>query len=72
LQQKYNAKTLAIYLYAVFTDSRENRVTTNPNASEVEAEYPSRGGTGLNRKHIVLFFTIDSFYEPISGKGFSS
>jgi len=72
LQQKYNANTLVNYLYAVFTTVRDNCVTTDPRVLAVEAEYQRRGGTGLNRKHNVLFFTTGSFYEHISGKELST
>ncbi len=38
LQQNYNAKTLARYLYAVFVTVRDNRLTTDPRVLAVEAE----------------------------------
>jgi hypothetical protein len=72
LQQNYNAHTLANYLYAVFTIVRDNRVTTDPRILVVEAEYQRRGGTHLNKKHNVLFYTTGSFYEHISGKELST
>ena len=61
LQQNYNANTLADY-----------RVTTDPRVLAVEAEYQRRGGTRLNKKHNVLFYTTGSFYEHISGKELST
>jgi len=66
LQQNYNAKTLARYLYAVFVTVRDNRLTTDPRVLAVEAEYQRRDGTHLNDKHNVLFFTTGSFYEHMS------
>jgi len=72
LQQNYNANTLANYLYAVFTTVRDYRVTTDPRVLAVEAEYQRRGGTHLNKKHNVLFYTTGSFYEHISGKELST
>ena len=71
LQQHYNAHTLATYLYAVFTIVRDNRVTTNPRVLKIEAEYQRWGGTHLNKKHNVLFYTTGSFYEHISGNELS-
>jgi hypothetical protein len=72
LQQNYNAHTLANYLYAVFTTVRDNRVTTDPRVLKIEAEYQRQGGTHLNKKHNVLFYTTGSFYEHISGKELSA
>ncbi len=72
LQQNYNANSLANYLYAVFVTIRDNRVTTDPRVLAVEAEYQRRGGTHLNIKHNVLFYTTGSFYEHISGKELST
>ena len=72
LQQYYNAHTLVHYLYAVFTTVRDNRTTIDPRVSAVEAEYQSRGGTGLNSKHTVVLFTTGNLYEHISGKELSS
>jgi hypothetical protein len=72
LRQDYNADTLANYLYVVFTTVRDNRTTTDPKVLAVEAEYQRRGGTGLNRKHNIVFFTAGSLYEHISGKELSS
>jgi hypothetical protein len=72
LQQNYNANTLADYLYAVFTTVRDNRVTTDPRVVAVEDEYERRGGTHLNKKHNVLFYTTGSFYEHMSGKELSA
>jgi len=72
LQQNYNAKTLARYLYAVFVTVRDNRLTTDPRVLAVEAEYQRRGGTGLNRKHTVVLFTTGNLYEHISGKELST
>jgi len=72
LQQNYNAHTLANYLYAIFSTVRDNRVTTDPRILVVEAEYQRRGGTHLNKKHNVLFYTTGSFYEHISGKELSA
>ena len=66
LQQNYNAKTLARYLYAVFVTVRDNRLTTDPRVLAVEAEFQRRGGTHLNDKHTVLLFTTGSFYEHMS------
>jgi len=66
LQQNYNAKTLARYLYAVFVTVRDNRLTTDPRVLAVEAEFQRRGGTHLNDKHTVLLFTTSSFYEHMS------
>ena len=71
LQLNYNANTLANYLYVVFTTVRDNRVTTDPRVVAVEDEYERRGGTHLNKKHSVLFYTTGSFYEQISGKELS-
>jgi hypothetical protein len=68
LQQNYNANTLANYLYAVFTTVRDYRLTTDPRVLAVEAEYQRRGGTHLNKKHNVLFYTTGSFYEHMGGK----
>ena len=64
--------TLANYLYAVFTTVRDYRLTTDPRVLAVEAEYQRRGGTHLNKKHNVLFYTTGSFYERISGKKLST
>ena len=72
LQQNYNASSLANYLYVVFTTIRDHRVTTDPRVLAVEAEYQRRGGTRLNKKHNVLFYTTGSFYEHISGKELST
>ena len=72
LQQNYNANSLANYLYAVFTTVRDNRVTTDPRVVAVEDEYERIGGTHLNKKHNVLFYTTGSFYEHISGKELST
>jgi hypothetical protein len=72
LQQNYNANTLANYLYAIFTTVRDNRVTTDPRVLKIEAEYQRWGGTHLNKKHNVLFYTTGSFYEHISGKELST
>ena len=72
LQQYYNANTLANFLYVVFTTVRDNRTTIDPRVSAVEAEYQSRGGTGLNSKHTVVLFTTGNLYEHISGKELSS
>ena len=72
LQQNYNANSLANYLYAVFTTVRDNRVTTDPRVVAVEDEYERRGGTHLNKKHTVLFYTTVSFYEHSSGKEMST
>ena len=72
LQQNYNASSLANYLYVVFTTIRDHRVTTDPRILAVEAEYQRRGGTRLNKKHNVLFYTTGSFYEHISGKELST
>ena len=72
LQQYYNAHTLAHYLYVIFTTVRDNRTTTDPRVSAVEAEYQSRGGNGLNSKHTVVLFTTGNLYEHISGKELSS
>ena len=72
LQQNYNASSLANYLYVVFTTIRDHRVTTDPRFLTVEAEYQRRGGTRLNKKHNVLFYTTGSFYEHISGKELST
>jgi hypothetical protein len=68
LQQNYNVNGLASYLHSVFTTIRDNRMTTDPKILAIEAEYQRRGGTGLNKKHNVLFFTTGSYYEHISGK----
>jgi len=38
----------------------------------IEAEYQRRGGTDLNEKHSVLFFTTGSLYEHMSGKELSA
>jgi hypothetical protein len=72
LQQNYNAKTLAHYLSIVFTTIRDNRVTTDTKVLAVEAEYQCQGGTHLNKKHHVLFYTTGSFYEHMSGKDLST
>ncbi len=72
LQQNYNAKTLACYLYAVFVTVRDNRLTADPRVLAVEAEYQHRGGTRLNNKHTVLLFTTGSFYEHMSGRELST
>jgi hypothetical protein len=72
LQQNYNANSLANYLYAIFTTVRDNRVTTDPRVVAVEDEYERRGGTHLNKKHNVLFYTTGSFYEHMSGKELSA
>jgi hypothetical protein len=72
LQQNYNAKTLARYLYAVFVTVRDNRLTTDPRILAIEAEYQRRGGTRLNNKHSVLLFTTGSFYEHMSGRELST
>jgi hypothetical protein len=72
LQQNYNAHTLANYLFAIFSVVRDNRVTTDPRVLEIEAEYQRRGGTHLNKKHNVLYYTIGSLYEHISGKDLST
>jgi hypothetical protein len=72
LQQNYNANSLANYLYAIFTTVRDNRVTTDPRVVVVEDEYERQGGTHLNKKHNVLFYTTGSFYEHISGKELSA
>ncbi len=61
LQQNYNANTLADYLYAVFTTVRDNRVTTDPRALAVEAEYQRRGGTHLNKKCFQWSFTHPTY-----------
>ncbi len=71
LQQHYNANTLANYLYVVFTTVRDDRMTADPVVLAIEAEYQRRGGTDLNEKHNVLFFTIGSLYEHMSGKELS-
>jgi hypothetical protein len=72
LQQNYNAHTLANYLYAIFSTVRDNRMTTDPRVLKIEAEYQRQGGTHLNKKHNVLFYTTGSFYEHISGKELST
>ena len=72
LQQNYNAHTLANYLYAIFSTVRDNSVTTDPRVLKIEAGYQRRGGTHLNKKHNVLFYTTGSFYEHISGKELST
>jgi hypothetical protein len=72
LQQNYNAHTLATYLYAIFSMVRDNRMTTHLKVLKIEAEYQRRGGTHLNKKHNVLFYTTGSFYEHISGKELSA
>jgi hypothetical protein len=72
LQQNYDTNTLANYLYVVFTTIRDNRVTTDPKVLAVEAEYQRLGGTQLNKKHNVLFYTTGSFYEHMSGKELST
>lgn len=72
LQQNYNAHTLATYLYAIFSMVRDDRVTTDPRVLKIEAEYQRQGGTHLNKKHNVLFYTTGSFYEHISGKELST
>jgi membrane-associated protein len=72
LQPHYNANTLANYLYAVFTTVRDDRMTTDPMVLAIEAEYQRRGGTDLNEKHSVLFFTTGSLYEHMSGKELSA
>jgi hypothetical protein len=72
LQQNYDTDTLANYLYVVFTTIRDNRETTDPRVVAVEAEYQRRGGTHLNKKHNVLFYTTGSFYEHMSGKELSA
>ena len=72
LQQNYNAKMLARYLYAVFVTVRDNRLTTDPRVLAIEAEYQRRGGTRLNNKHSVLFFTTGSLYEHMSGRELST
>ena len=72
LQQNYNPNTLANYLFAIFSVVRDNRVTTDPRVLEIEAEYQRRGGTHLNTKHNVLYYTTGSFYEHISGKELST
>ena len=72
LQQNYNVNTLANYLYALFITIRDNRVTTDPRVLTVEAEYLRRGGTHLNKKHNVLFYTTGSFYKHLSGKELSN
>jgi hypothetical protein len=72
LQQNYNAKTLACYLYAVFVIVRDNRLTADLRVLAVEAEYQRLGGTHLNDKHNVLLFTTGSFYEHMSGRELSA
>lgn len=72
LQQGYNAHTLANYLYAVFITVGDNCVTNDPRVLAIEAEYQRRGGTGLNRKHNVVFFTAGGFYEHMSDKELSA
>ena len=72
LQHYYNVNMLAHYLYVVFTTVRNNRTTTDPRVSAIEAEYQLRGGTGLNRKHNIVLFTTGNLYEHISGKELSS
>ena len=71
LLRDYNANTLANYLYVVFTTVRDDRMTADPVVLAIEAEYQRRGGTDLNEKHNVLFFTIGSLYEHMSGKELS-
>jgi hypothetical protein len=72
LQQNYNANTLANYHYIVFTTIRDNRLTADSKVMMVEAEYLQRGGTHLNKQHNVLFYTVGSFYEHVSGKELST
>jgi hypothetical protein len=72
LQQNYNAHTLATYLYAIFSMVRDNRMTTHPRVLKIEAEYQRQGGTHLNKKHNVLYYTTGSFYEHISSKELST
>ncbi len=72
LQHYYNAHTLAHYLSAVFLTVRDNRLTTDSRIVAVEAEYQSRGGTGLNSKHNVVLYTTGNLYEHMSGKELSS
>lgn len=72
LQQGYNTHMLANYLYAVFITVGDNCVTTDPKVLAIEAQYQRRGGTGLNRKHHVVFFTAGGFYEHMSGKELSA
>ena len=72
LQQNYNANTLANYLYAIFSMVRDNRLTTHPRVLKIEAEYQRQGGTHLNKKHNVLYYTTGSFYEHISDKELST
>ena len=72
LQQNYNANTLANYLYIVFNTIRDNRLTADSRVMAVEAEYLRRGGTHLNKQHNVLFYTVGSFYEHMSGKELST
>jgi len=72
LQLYYNAHTLTHYLSVVFLTVRDNRLTTDPRIVAVEAEYQSRGGTGLNSRHNVVLYTTGNLYEHISGKELSS
>jgi hypothetical protein len=72
LQQNYSVHTLADYLFILFTAVRDSRITANPKVLAVEAEYQRRGGTGLNERHSVVFFTTGSLYEHISGKELSA
>ena len=72
LQQNYNANTLAYYLYIVFTTIRDNRLTADSRVMAIEAEYLRGGGTHLNKQHNVLFYTVGSFYEHVSGKELST
>jgi hypothetical protein len=72
LQHHYNAHTLTHYLSVVFLTVRANRLTTDPRIVAVEAEYQRQGGTGLNSKHNVVFYTTGNLYEHMSGKELSS
>jgi len=72
LQHYYNAHTLTHYLSVVFLTVRDNRLTTDSRIVAVEAEYQSRGGTGLNSKHNVVLYTTGNLYEHMSGKELSS
>jgi hypothetical protein len=72
LQRNYNANMLANYLFTIFTTVRDNRVTTDPSVLKIEAEYERRGGTHLNKKHNVLYYTTGSFYGHIGGKDLST
>jgi hypothetical protein len=72
LQQYYNAHTLVHFLAVVFTTVRDNRMTTDRRVLAIEAEYKRGGGTGVNKKHTVVFFTTGNLYEHISGKELSS